>query len=187
MDQAAAIIGRLGPFPLAASFDVPKAPWYGPFLPLIPGLAVTIFGFWIVHKLAEVRELRKEIRELCSELKEVAQTVADCAQKAWEDTDPQVRLVNVQLTKRQVSSLGIKATNLKNFSKKVRYLTLRSPIEINLVKEVFDFRRVVTADPFEDSSRGTDPIMGSAVLDMILTFESAVDSRLTAYLQGESY
>jgi hypothetical protein len=176
--------------PTPVTIQVPSTPVSQPlFAAYAPTLAVLIAlcGFYIVHKLTQQREREKQLHDLCEALKALAGGASKAAITAWLAEPAPGRGELVHEAKRQVQAVGIAATYLGHRSlKDARLLPWKERLrqkrwlgraKIDLAKEVVMLRKAVTADPFDDPNRASDPSAVNRIQLALARLTSSIDSQ----------
>lgn len=128
------------------------------YAPTIPGLVVALFGLWIAHRFAAMRDRRKEILELKEATKDALSLAEEACVKVWLEP-PSAALILDAKSKLQI--LGTSATDLKRRTKQawwrhVTHLFNNCLIAVDVIIDVAKLRNVVTEDPFDDLNHASD-------------------------------
>jgi hypothetical protein len=102
---------------------------------------VTVVGWFIVAKMADARDFRKEVREMVNETKGRAQEVLHAGRRYWLGTEPKSRGTFAVALKSDIMGLATQIRMLEKFG---------LFIDPNLVADV---RRSATGGDFEQKSR----------------------------------
>jgi hypothetical protein len=148
-----------------------QPPIYEAWIPTAPTVLVSLIAVYAVHRFTKFRDHEKLLDDFYGKIEKAADDVAESAFLAWSEKKGPERLRHVALTKSRIQKLGSLTNRLELVSPKWRIRwRLKWPyfvyVEIKMGKEIVDFRKEITLDPFEDPSRHAD-------IDRAINCESA--------------
>ena len=127
--------------------------WFWDFLPILPGLVVSIFAVWAVHQLTRRRERERAVFRVYRALSDMVNKACDAAALRWITDDEVQRKKYIAETIWRIHQIGLVAEQLRQISSdwRVRPTLSGPPIvncPINIRSAVIEFRRALTGDPF---------------------------------------
>ncbi|WP_166295354.1 hypothetical protein [Bradyrhizobium sp. 2S1] len=79
------------------------------YAPTLPGLVVALFGLWVAHKFAAMRDRRKEILELRESTKDALMEAEEACVAAWITPQGADRQAAVLDAKSKLQTLGTRS------------------------------------------------------------------------------
>lgn len=161
----------------------------------LPGVAVAIAGFLVVHWLARRRDREKRLTDLSQDVIELADKAAATASAGWVAAKGTKRQVLVNQAKQDFQTLGVAVTRISRMAERVARRSwvgdawrhrsiglLCRKRSINLAEELKNFRTTALHDPFDDPARGPDHEAVADIRIELGNFALALDEAVAACL-----
>ncbi len=135
--------------------------WVDRVIDLLPSFLSALAVAWVVHHFTRRREREKSIAALYESLASMIAAACTAASSRWREEDEYECARLIQESFWRIGRVGIVAEQLRNMTDHWRLRSVFSgpaviccPVDIR--NEILEFRRALTADPFDDPKRGPE-------------------------------